>query len=236
MTTEAKKIIKAEGLSLTRNDEVILDSINWKLPAGQKCCILGENGAGKSTLLDCLTKFEREYNGKIYLKGSNLENYKLKELFDIIQVSYQESSLESPINVEQYLELCRLSDSAKDQVLEFFDLKNKLYIPLNALSGGEKRKLVIGFSLFSDKDILFFDEPTGFLDQKSKLAFQEKVKTLKGKTILIITHDLQFGLDTCDHFLGLKNGRLIFSGDRKVITDDSIKLLYDLPENSPSII
>ena len=226
---ETIPVFQVQNLSLSRGRFQLLNQITCQINKGERWCILGENGAGKSTFLDCLTKYENDYSGGIRFQGSELRKITLKKLFSALSVSYQNINLQSHLTVHKYLSLVDFQSDRINLFLNYFNMPDKLFSPLHSLSGGEQRKLLVGASLFSEKEILFFDEPVISLDQKSKLLFIEKLNSLPEKTIIIITHELDAALQTCDHFLGLKNGEIIFQGDHSVMTEQNLSVLFDLP-------
>ena len=79
-----------------------------------------------------------------------------------------------------------------------------------ALSGGQKQRTVIASGIASSKPVILFDEPTSGLDLAHMKQVALQIETLRnmGKTVLIVTHDLEFILSCCDHIIRLENGRL----------------------------
>ena len=83
--------------------------------------------------------------------------------------------------------------------------------PVHKLSGGQKRSVALAGVLVMDPEIIFFDEPTAFLDIKGRRAFVEIMKTL-GRTSILATHDLELVLELCPRVIVLAGGRLMADG------------------------
>jgi energy-coupling factor transport system ATP-binding protein len=95
-------------------------------------------------------------------------------------------------------------------ILESLNLLSMEEMHPMALSGGQKQRVAIAGAIASEREIIIFDEPTSGLDLKHMIQVSENIKQLKkiGKTPVVITHDLELLLRTCDYLLYLKEGEV----------------------------
>jgi ATP-binding cassette, sub-family E, member 1 len=164
--------------------------------------ILGENGIGKTSFVKILAGVEKADNGKINQK---------------IKVSYKSQYLES--DSDQLVQVL-LKDTIKkyeNQIIKPLNITPLLTKQLNQLSGGELQRVSIALCLGKDADLYLLDEPSAYLDVEQRLIISKIIKDLmevKGKTALIVDHDLLF-LDYISKKLLVFEGQPAISGEAK---------------------
>jgi zinc transport system ATP-binding protein len=198
--------IKDLSYSISKNTN-ILENINFNIEKNQILFITGDNGVGKTTLIKILMGFIKSYSGNIKHSGST--NY-----------SYVPQNFEIPdyinIDVESFLKFTDAKNGifSFDEAIEILGIKDYLKINLKKISGGQLRKVLIAKSLIGSNEVLFLDEPTCWLDQKSQDEFYElikKIKCLSRITIVIVTHDKNLIESDIGNVIFLsKNGIKIF--------------------------
>ncbi len=217
----------------------ILKDISFRVERGSVIGLAGKNGSGKTTFLKCIGGF-LNYSGFVFLDGEDLKTLSIRKR--VLKVNYLPQILEMsfPYTVFEFLlsslvPLKGFFPSLADEDIEKVEsylkklnishLKDRIF---STLSGGERVKVLISRLLLIDPDVYLFDEPGAFLDVEVLPFLAEILKELKEKKkIAIITsHDLNFLLDVADQFLGLKNGRLFFSGGREEFLE-KVELLFD---------
>lgn len=204
-----------------KNDNEIkaLNNINLKIKKGELVAITGKSGSGKSTLLNILGQLENASSGEIYINGeatNNLTNNQKAKLRSIkIGFVVQHFALINNYTVYDNIELpLKYSNVKKNQRKQLinqvsFDLgiHDKLTTTPSTLSGGQSQRVAIARAIVNNPDILLADEPTGSLDSKTCSEVFNIFKKLNsnGKTIIIVTHDLELA-NKCTRIVELKDG------------------------------
>jgi energy-coupling factor transport system ATP-binding protein len=211
-----------------------LKNINLNIYKGELLGIMGQNGAGKTTLIRTLNGLIKPNKGEIYIQGENINNKSIAQVSKDVGIIFQNPEHQLFANsVKQEIEFSLKSfDMTKEekqqkveQVLEEFDFKKyEDRSPLN-LSGGEKKKLALASIISRDPEILIFDEPTLGQDAREIKFFIDLIQNerQKGKTIIIITHNVEFTLNFIPRTLLMANGKIIGDGPtRKILTNKSL--------------
>ena len=179
----------------------ILDIEHLELPRGQITALIGNNGAGKSTLAQVLCG----------LRGGWLQKRKARKrgayliMQDVNHQLFTESVLE-----EILLGMKPQDENAALEILDGLNLKQYAKEHPMSLSGGQKQRVAIGSGVSSGREIIVFDEPTSGLDYRQMLAVSASLKKLaeQGKTLLVITHDPEFILNSCRSVIHMEHGRI----------------------------
>lgn len=200
---------------------IILQDINLQIRAGESVAIVGVSGSGKSTLLGLLAGLDIPSEGNVLL--DNIELNKLdedgrarvrKQRVGFVFQSFQLiNSLTAIENVMLPLELAEHAEpfNAARLQLDKVGLSYRLHHYPNQLSGGEQQRVAIARAFANGPSILFADEPTGNLDQKTagkiiRLLFN--LNREQGTTLVLVTHDDAIA-DHCDRRLVLAGGRMV---------------------------
>lgn len=203
----------------------ILDNINFSLQSGESLAVVGVSGSGKSTLLGLLAGLDVASSGRVLLDNidlntlnedgrARLRNQRVGFVFQSFQLLKSLTALE---NVMLPLELAGVDQPEKvaSDRLTAVGLRDRLGHYPNQLSGGEQQRVAIARAFAASPKILFADEPTGNLDQKTARQIIELVFNLNrqhGTTLVLVTHDNAIA-SLCDRRLTLAGG--------KIITDES---------------
>lgn len=217
-------IVQAIGLrkqvSSPEGPLVILDDINLSIQTGESVAIVGASGSGKSTLLSLLAGLDTASSGKVVLAGKELgaldENGRAAVragqvgfVFQSFQLLPGMTALE---NVMLPLELAGNPEAEKEAraILQQVGLGARLRHYPNQLSGGEQQRVAIARAFAGSPKILFADEPTGNLDQRTGAGIIELLLALNKKsrtTLVLVTHDPELAR-TCSVEFHLDQGRL----------------------------
>lgn len=206
------------------SDEETLRDIHFALEKGQTLGLVGQTGSGKTTLIKLLL---REYNvteGSISLNGHPIENYRLKDLRQLIgyvpqdQFLFATSILENvrfgnpDLSVEAVQKATKLSHVYED-ILAMPDGFNTLIGEKGvSLSGGQKQRLAMSRAMVLNPEILILDDSLSAVDAKTEFAIIENLKdTRKDKTTIITAHRLS-AVVHADIILVMQNGRIIERG------------------------
>lgn len=180
---------------ITKNEKVnALKNVNFTFPDKGLFVLIGPSGCGKSSLLNILTGLDSKYEGRVLYNNENIKdiynNYR-NEISYMTQSFNLFDNLTVFENVNLSLELLGKSDKTKVETIlkdfEIFDLANK---KCNTLSGGEKARVSIARAVIKNPKIIFCDEPTGNLDDKtSKLVWTLLKKISETVLVIIASHD-----------------------------------------------
>lgn len=195
-----KAVAAAENLSLRKGNRQILQGLNMQAYPGEILAVTGSNGAGKTTLCKLLTGAEKEMGGTVCYGGKLLKSKeRIRQSFLVQQdADYQLYSS----SVSQELILGLKEDSTLRSRAEIY-LEKLGLLPLlerhpASLSGGQKQRVLIAAAMLRESRLLALDEPTSGLDG---LHMQETAKLFKsiaarGRTIILITHDMEL-IESC---------------------------------------
>jgi iron complex transport system ATP-binding protein len=234
-------MINIKNLSVKNRDEKLLNHLDLTINKGEFWAILGKNGTGKTTLIKTLAGFLDYTNGSILINNQEIKTYNI--LSKAQHISYLPQSLESSLNcsIEQSVSYGRYpwhtnkQDMFKDKILIDKALRD---MGLNAikhkniqqLSGGELRKVEIATVLAQDSTIMMLDEPLNHLDLSFRFKLMELLKQLStNKTILMVTHDIQYVHEYCTHALMLiEESQPIFGKISDIMTAKNINKMLGL--------
>jgi energy-coupling factor transport system ATP-binding protein len=180
----------------------ILDIDRLELPCGQITALVGHNGAGKSTLAQVLCGLQGNWHQKRAARKRGA--YLIMQ--DVNHQLFTESVLD-----EVLLGMKQQDEKLALEILEGLNLKQYADNHPMALSGGQKQRVAIGSGISSGCDVVVFDEPTSGLDYRQMLAVSATLKKLaaSGKTLLVITHDPEFILNSCQSVVRMEYGKVV---------------------------
>lgn len=213
--------VDARGLTKSFGAHVAVDGVDLTVQRGRCVGIVGRNGAGKSTLMRMLTTVMRPTAGQ--LRVLDLDPVRdAKAIKSGLGVVPQSNNLDEDLTAIQNLEIHaryfrmnrRTSRAAALEGLELAGLAARARSSVSALSGGMKRRLVIARAMLNDPELLLLDEPTTALDAQSKHHIWSTLGRLRaeGRSILIMSHDMDEVEMLCDQVLIMDEGRFVTSG------------------------
>lgn len=202
---------------------VALDGISLEVTQGSFLAITGRSGSGKSTLLNLLGGLDRPTRGQLNVDGRNLTTLNRKEMtlyrrFKVGMI-FQSFNLINSITALENVEIPMvLGDMPVKErrnramaLLESVGMTARAKHRPSELSGGEAQRVAIARALANDPPILLADEPTGNIDSQTATGIMEVLKDLQqnqGKTILMVTHDLEWTASFSDRIIRLSDGRI----------------------------
>ena len=219
---EVKKLKKRFG------NNVVLNDISFNVSKGDIISIVGPSGSGKSTLLRCLNLIEKPSSGDIIFEGISLIGKKtdLSLLRQKMGMVFQQFNLFPHLTVIDNITLAPVKLKLMNEVtarkkalelLNTINLKDKAEHYPNELSGGQKQRVAIIRTLIMEPDIILFDEPTSALDPEMIGEVLDLIKKVAdtGKTMVIVSHEMNFVKKVSNRVLFIDGGKVIFDGKTK---------------------
>jgi putative ABC transport system ATP-binding protein len=218
-------VLRAERLTKKVNSPegelTILDDVTFDVARGSTAAIVGPSGAGKSTLLALLAGLDEPTSGKVWLNGAELTaldedgraGVRNREVGFVFQSFHLLPSLTAIENVMLPLELSGAPNAAARarEALTRVGLDQRLRHYPKQLSGGEKQRVAIARAFVGGPSLLFADEPTGNLDNKTGariLSLLFELNAAAATTLVLVTHDLD-AAGRCNRLIELEGGRLV---------------------------
>lgn len=214
-------VISARDLTKRYRDLTAVDGISFAIRQGECFGFLGPNGAGKTSTMKMISCVSPITAGELLVQGWDVTRDQ-RAIKSVLGVVSQADSLDSGLNVLQNLmsygryfnidgELARRQAW---EALELFQLRDKAYQSPDELSGGMRRRLLIGRALLHEPNILVLDEPTTGLDPQTRHLVWDKLFHLKsqGITILLTTHYMEEAAYLCDRLVVMDRGRILVEG------------------------
>ncbi|WP_422136456.1 ABC transporter ATP-binding protein [Endozoicomonas sp. ALD040] len=224
ISTESSIAVSAQSLSKTVTAQsgslTILSGLDLKIKSGESVAIIGTSGSGKSTLLGILAGLDRPTEGEVALAGNRIdhldEDGRARVRADhtgfVFQSFHLLPNLTALENVMLPLELAGKENAEADArtLLDRVGLSERLSHYPKQLSGGEQQRVAIARAFAGQPEILFADEPTGNLDEKTGESIIDllfEVNRENKTTLVLVTHDLQLA-HRCQRVLKLTRGHL----------------------------
>lgn len=212
-------MIKAENIVKSYNNgkTKVLKDISLEIMDGEFVVILGPSGSGKSTLMNILSGIEKADSGNVIVNNENLSKKTDTELTKFRKENtgfiFQQYYLLSHLNVENNVKMgaSLVGNKEYKEVIASLGLEDKLKSMPNELSGGEQQRVCIARALAKKPKILFLDEPTGALDEKTGrevLNFIMQEKQRLGFTMIMVTHNPSIS-QMAETIIRMNSGRIV---------------------------
>jgi len=207
----------------------ILNNVTFDIKRSSSNAILGSSGSGKSTLLHILAGLDSLTGGEVILNNKNINlldskdkakmrNYEIGFIYQFHHLLPDFTALENTMmpllirsQIDKKFKLSKKKIKEKAiQILDKVGLSHRLYHDPSKLSGGEKQRIAIARAVITEPNIIFADEPTGNLDNKTAKEIFELLLSLQSEldtTLLIVTHDTELA-EQLDNKFTLFNGNL----------------------------
>ena len=232
------------GLSVAYHDRLAVKNVTVSVPPGAVMAILGPNGAGKSTLLKAVMGLVPTLSGDVRLFGRDLARSRRRVAYmpqtaevdwdfpttvrDVVSMGtygrlgwWRRPGADQRAVVEKAQEAAGISDLAERQISQ--------------LSGGQKQRTFVARTLAQEPDLYLMDEPFAGVDVASERAIAGVLDSLrqKGKTIVIVHHDLSTVRRLCTHSLLLSEGSLVSAGPlEESFTTEHLHRAYGLVDEA----
>lgn len=217
--------ITFEKVNFSYGDEPVLKNVSFTAPAGKVTALVGLSGSGKSTMLNLIERLYAPDAGTITLKGQDISTLDLTQYRSTMAYVPQDAGVFSgsfrevltydvkkEVSQEDLVRVTKLAG-----IYDFIAAQPKgfdsVIAPWGAtLSGGQRQRLVIAREALKDAPVLLFDEPTSALDVTTAKAIQNTIlTTFKGKTIVMVSHDLSL-VGAADQIVVVNGGQVLACG------------------------
>lgn len=226
-------MIKLQGLVKKYGMNLVLRGIDLNVDAGEFVTLVGSNGAGKSTLMRIVATLLRPTSGMVEIGGWLLPQQAGRVRRHIGLVSHYSllyGDLTAAENLSFFAKLYQL-DNQEERVMAALR-KVGLYArqrdAVSTFSRGMVQRLTIARATLHEPDILLLDEPYTGLDQDASQLLDDllRLEHEKGRSILMITHDLSHGLNLCDRVAILNRGKIVHDVDSRATSPAEFLDLY----------
>lgn len=235
--------LETNNLSLGHGRTLVISELDLMLPTGQVTAIVGPNGCGKSTLLSGLARVLAPRTGAVLLDGRAIAAMSPKHLARQISLLPQSAIAPDGLTVRDLVRYGRQPHQsllrqwstedavAVEQAIMAAKLTDLADRPLETLSGGQRQRAWIAMTVAQDTPVVLLDEPTSALDLGHQIEVLELVRDLasRGKTIVLVLHDLSTACRYADHLVAMLDGRVVAEGPpAQVVTPPLVRHLYDV--------
>jgi len=243
-TPTAQVRLAAEGVRLAYGDKVVVDDLDLQLTEGSFTAIVGPNGCGKSTLLRALGRLLRPTSGSVLLDGRAITSTPTREVAKVLGMLPQTPLAPEGLTVadlvargrhphQSWLRQWSGDDEAVvTEALRWTDMTELADTPVDALSGGQRQRAWISMALAQGTDLLLLDEPTTYLDlahQVDVLELVGRLHTERGRTVVVVLHDLNLAARYAQRLVAMKDGVLVAAGTpAEVLTEQLLADVFEL--------
>ena len=231
-------MIKIEHLKKQFEEHVVLKDITIEIGKGEIVALIGPSGSGKSTLLRCLNFLVRPTEGKITIDTLSVDakTVSKKDIHSLRQktamVFQNYNLLKNKTAIQNIMEpMVTVQKKKKKEaekialgLLEKMDLIEKRDSYPREMSGGQQQRIGIARAMAVNANVILFDEPTSSLDPELVGEVLTAIKQLaeeKKKTMIIVTHEMEFAKEVADKMIFLENGYIAGMGTPQEIFKNS---------------
>jgi iron complex transport system ATP-binding protein len=235
-------LIQFQDVTFGYEQRPVLQALSLAVEPHSFWAIVGPNGSGKSTFLNLLNGQLRPQKGTVQVDGKSVSSLSSRHLAGIMSMVRQEFVPVFGFSVRQTIMMARFSRrktalfeepgdmKAVESAMASTDTTDFAERPLGQLSGGERQRVFIARALAQETPILLLDEPTSHLDLKHQVRIFDLLKQMQigqGKTILLVTHDINLACQYCDRILLLGADGSYFQGSgREVLDAERIEAIF----------
>ena len=231
----SEEVLTIRNLIKRYGDLTVLNDVSLTVQEGEVIVVVGPSGCGKSTLLRCINALEETQGGEISLRGEPVSksSRNLAEIRQKIGMVFQSYELFPHLNVLDNILLAptkvqrRSKEEARAEAMALLTrvgLADKAESFPRQLSGGQKQRVAIVRALIMHPEIMLFDEVTAALDPEMVREVLDVLLELadQGRTMLIVTHEMQFARAVAD--------RVIFLDEGKIVEEGRPETFFDAPQ------
>ncbi len=236
--------LTASNLALSYDNTSIIHNLSLTIPHRKITTLVGPNGCGKSTLLRGLSRLLKPNHGSVVLNGQDIWKLPTKELAKQLGILPQGPTAPEGLTVHELVAQGRYPHqswlqqwSAEDErvthdAMQITNITAFADRPVDTLSGGQRQRAWIAMTLAQDSDLILLDEPTTFLDLAYQIEVLELLHDLnveRGKTIVMVLHDLNHACRYADRLVAICDGRIFAEGaPDQIVTESMVKEVFKI--------
>ena len=228
---EITNLVKKYGKG--KDEKVAVDGISLSIPRGSFFGLLGPNGAGKSTTIQCITGISQPTSGTIKIDGVDVvKDYRTARTK--VGLSPQEFNVDIFATPAQLMDFMggyygvpkKERQARVDEMIKRFSLEEHRDMKFQKLSGGLKRRVMLGRALIHTPELLILDEPTAGVDVEQRHDLWEYLKEMneRGKTIILTSHYLEEIEYLCNDIAIINHGKIVAQGKKGEFIKDGKSL------------
>ena len=237
-------LVEMRGVSFAYGDRPAVREVSFSASAGELVALVGPNGAGKSSLLRLAAGLLAPSTGSVRLAGMDAYAAPRRAVAKVCAFVPQEPRAPWPFTVREAVMMGRaphqgllavagpFDHGAVDGALRACDLASIAGRRLDALSGGERRRVFFARALAQEPRVLLLDEPTAFLDLAHQVGAMEmaRVAARAGLCVVAVLHDLNLAAAAADRLVVLSRGRVVADGaPGEVLTVERVREVWGVP-------
>ncbi len=225
MPANSSSLIAFHGVGKAYGGVAVIADLDLQIARGELLVVMGASGSGKSTLLKLINRMELHDAGEMRFDGQPITQFPVRELRLRMGYAIQSVGLFPHWTVERNIATVpqmlgwdvHKIRARVTELLELLHLEPAIYrhrYP-HQLSGGQQQRVGVARALAADPDVLLMDEPFGALDPVTRAALQlelQRVHQVSGKTIVLVTHDVDEALRLATRIVLLDQGRVVQIG------------------------
>ena len=234
--------IEARSVCSSYGDTQVLHEVSACFAQGGVTSLIGPNGAGKSTLLGVMSRLQAADSGTVLVDGVDVSANGGRELARRLAVLRQENAVSIRLTVRELVGFGRFPhnggrptpDDAEhvEYALGAMELEEFADRYLDELSGGQRQRAHIAMVLAQDTDYVLLDEPLNNLDLRhatSIMRLLRRTAAERGKTIVLVIHDINIAAAYSDRIIAMKNGAIVADGSpAEIMCTDVLRSVYDM--------
>lgn len=201
-----------------------VSDLNLDVPEGEIFGFVGPNGAGKTTTMKIIQCVSPKTSGDLKVFGLDVNEHprEIKQHMGVVpqmdNLDPDFSVIKNLIQYSRYFDI-PIEEAKKraNDLVDYVQLNDKKESPIDKLSGGMKRRLVLARAMINNPKLLILDEPTTGLDPQARHLIWEKLKDLssRGITVILTTHYMEEAARLCDRIVIMDNGKILVEGTPK---------------------
>ncbi|BAH46677.1 MULTISPECIES: ABC transporter ATP-binding protein [Brevibacillus] len=235
-------MIEVRNVTKQYGSKNVVENVSVKIAKGKITSFIGPNGAGKSTLLSMISRLLTKDQGEVFIEGQEIGQTKSSELAKKISILKQSNHITVRLTIRELVSFGRFPYSQGnltkedwkyvDEAIQYLELTDIQHKYLDQLSGGQRQRAYIAMVVAQNTEYVLLDEPLNNLDMKHSVQIMKVLRRLvdeKGKTVVIVIHDINFASVYSDYIVALKDGKVVKEGTTdEIITQPILKDVYDM--------